>query len=267
MGKQDGAEAKDGKGAKDAAYAEALEALQVEMLKLQRDVGQKGRRVAILFEGRDAAGKGGAITRFTEHLNPRSAKVVALPKPTPVERGQWYFQRYVGELPNPGELRFFDRSWYNRAVIEPVMGFCTEAEYRVFMGQVNEFERMLVEDGIELLKFWFSISKAEQAQRFEDRRKDPLKQWKLSPVDEKAQEKWDEITKYKNAMLQETHTKKSPWVVVRGNKKKRARLESMRYVLGALAYEGKGKKDSAGNELSPDPGVVCVYDAKAEWDD
>ena len=237
-------------------YEQELEKLQMEFVKLQRSVQLEGRRVAIIIEGRDAAGKGGTIRRFIEHLNPRSARVVALPKPTEVQRGQWYFQRYTAQLPNPGEIAFFDRSWYNRAVVEPVMGFCTKQEYRVFLQQVPEFEHMLYEDNLELVKFWFSISKEVQADRFASRRNDPLKQWKISPVDEKAQENWDLYTKYKDAMFSRTHTSYSPWIIVKANDKKKARLESMRHVLSMLDYEGKDKPRT---HLSPDPDVVLRY--------
>jgi len=234
-------------------YEAELEKLQVELVRFQRDVQLQGRRVAIVFEGRDAAGKGGTIRRFIEHLNPRTARVVALPKPTEVEQGQWYFQRYVSQLPNPGEIRFFDRSWYNRAVVEPVMGFCSKPQYRMFLQQVPEFEHMLYEDGVELIKFWFSISKAEQEQRFDSRRLNPLKQWKISPVDEEAQEHWDKYTRYKEEMFSRSHTTFSPWIIVKANSKKHARLESMRYVLSHLDYEGKNK---AGTDLHPDPDIV-----------
>ena len=237
-------------------YEQELERLQIEMVKLQRSVQVEGRRIAVLFEGRDAAGKGGSIRRFTEHLNPRTARVAALPKPTEVEQGQWYFQRYVRHLPNPGEIVFFDRSWYNRAVVEPVMGFCTEQQYEVFLQQVPEFEHMLYEDGIELIKFWFSISQDVQAARFESRSKDPLKQWKLSPVDAEAQERWDIYTRYKEEMFSKTHTSYSPWVIVKANDKKKARLESMRHVLAQLPYEGK---DDPGTSLAPDPDIVLRY--------
>jgi polyphosphate kinase 2 len=234
-------------------YEQELERLQIELVKLQRDVQLRGRRIAILFEGRDAAGKGGAIRRFIEHLNPRTARVVALPKPTETERGQWYFQRYVAELPNAGEIRFFDRSWYNRAVVEPVMGFCSDDQYRLFMRQVPEFEHMLYEDGVELIKFWFSISKDEQGKRFQARKDNPLKQWKISPVDERAQERWDDYSHYKSEMFARTHTTFSPWIIVKANSKKRARLGSISYVLSQLDYEGK----SAGQDgTHPDPAVV-----------
>ena len=237
-------------------YEEELEKLQIEMVKLQRDVQLNQRRVAIIFEGRDASGKGGTIRRFIEHLNPRTARVVALNKPSEVEKGQWYFQRYSNQLPNPGEIAFFDRSWYNRAVVEPVMGFCTDRQYKIFMRQVPEYEHMLYEDGVELIKFWFSISKEIQHDRFESRRHDPLKQWKISPVDEKAQENWDTYTKYKEKMFSKTHTSFSPWIIVRSNNKKKARLESMRYVLQSLPYAGK---ENPGITLAPDPDIVMRY--------
>ena len=237
-------------------YEQELERLQIEFVKLQRAVQLEGRRVALIFEGRDAAGKGGTIRRFIEHLNPRSARVVALPKPTEVQQGQWYFQRYVEQLPNPGEIVFFDRSWYNRAVVEPVMNFCTDKQYRVFMQQVPDFEHMLYEDGVEFIKFWFSISKEVQADRFETRRSDPLKQWKISPVDERAQERWDVYTQYKDEMFSRTHTSYSPWIIVKANDKKKARLESMRYVLSTLNYEGKSEERTI---LSPDPDIVVRY--------
>jgi polyphosphate kinase 2 len=241
-------------------YEADLAKLQIELVKLQRSVQIEGRRVAILFEGRDASGKGGAIRRFIEHLNPRAARVVALPKPSEVERGQWYFQRYVAALPNAGEICFFDRSWYNRAVVEPVMGFCSKRQYQLFMQQVPEFEHMLYEDGIELIKFWFSISKDEQARRFDERRENPLKQWKLSPVDDRAQEHWDLYTRYKEEMFSRTHTTFSPWIIVRANSKKRARLESMRYVLSQLRYEGNDKPCIS---IHPDPAVVRRFHRSA----
>jgi polyphosphate kinase len=237
-------------------YEQELERLQIELVQLQRDIQINKRRVAILFEGRDAAGKGGTIRRFMEHLNPRTAKIAALSAPTDMEKGQWYFQRYQSHLPNPGEIVFFDRSWYNRAVVEPVMGFCTPRQHDLFMKQVPEFEHMLYEDGVELIKFWFSISKEVQAERFESRRHDPLKQWKLSPVDAEAQDRWDVYTKYKEEMFSKTHTSYSPWIIVRANDKKKARLESMRYVLSQLPYVGK---DQAGTKLQPDPEVVLRY--------
>ena len=237
-------------------YEQELERLQIEFVKLQRTVQLTGRRIAIIFEGRDAAGKGGTIRRFIEHLNPRSARVIALPKPSDVQKGQWYFQRYAEQLPNPGEITFFDRSWYNRAVVEPVMGFCNRRQYRIFMQQVPEFEHMLYEDGVELVKFWFSISKEVQAQRFDSRRNDPLKQWKISPVDDRAQEHWNLYTKHKEEMFSKTHTSYSPWIIVRANDKKKARLESMRYVLATLDYQDK---DEPCTSLSPDPDIVLRY--------
>ncbi len=237
-------------------YEQELQKLQIQLVKLQRDAQMNGRRIAIIYEGRDAAGKGGTIRRFIEHLNPRTARVVALPKPTELQKGQWYFQRYVEQLPNPGEIVFFDRSWYNRAVVEPVMNFCTKKQYEIFLQQVPEFEHMLYEDDLELVKFWFSISKEVQHERFESRRADPLKQWKISPVDDKAQERWDIYTRYKEAMFSRTHTTYSPWIIVKANDKKKARLESMRYVLSQFDFDGKG---GAGTDLSPDPDVVVRY--------
>lgn len=237
-------------------YEEELALLQVELVKLQRWIQSTGDRIAILFEGRDAAGKGGTIRRFTEHLNPRSLRVVALPKPTVEEQGQWYFQRYSRQLPNPGEIVFFDRSWYNRAVVEPVNGFCTDAQYETFIRQVPEFEHMLYEDGLKLIKFWFSISKGEQQRRFDSRRKNPLKQWKLSPVDNKAQDLWDDYTRYKEEMFAKTHTSFSPWIIVKANSKKRARLAAIRYVLSQFNYEGKS---SANVQLTADPNVVARF--------
>lgn len=233
-------------------YENELVQLQVELVKLQRWVQESGERIAILTEGRDAAGKGGTIRRFIEHLNPRAMRVVALPKPTDEERGQWYFQRYAKQLPNKGEIVFFDRSWYNRAVVEPVNGFCTDAEYKRFMQQVPEFEHMLNEDGMRIIKFWFSISRDEQEKRFESRRSNPLKQWKLSPIDDTAQELWDQYTEYKEDMFSKTHTSFSPWIIVRANDKKMARLESIRYVLSLFEYPNKNTKI----RLYPDPNVV-----------
>ncbi len=244
---------------KTLLYEEELRCLQVELVRLQRWVQASGKRIAILVEGRDAAGKGGTIRRFTEHLNPRAMRVVALPKPSDEERGQWYFQRYIRQLPNRGEIVFFDRSWYNRAVVEPVMGFCTKQDHQRFMQQVTEFEHMLYEDGVTLIKFWFSISKEEQFKRFEARRKNPLKQWKLSAVDEKAQELWDLYTRYKEEMFSKTHTTFSPWIIVKANDKQAARLESLRYVLNLLPYKGK---ELAGTHLMPDPNVVTRYHRK-----
>ena len=215
--------------------------LQVELLKLQAWVKETRQKVVILFEGRDAAGKGGTIKRFMEHLNPRGARVVALEKPTETERGQWYFQRYVQHLPTAGEIVLFDRSWYNRAGVERVMGFCTDMEYQEFMRQAPEFERMMVRNGIHLIKFWFSVSQQEQRRRFKERRVHPLKQWKLSPVDMASLDKWDEYTKAKEAMFFYTDTADAPWTVIKSDCKKRARLNAMRYVLHRMPY---AKKDS-----------------------
>jgi polyphosphate kinase 2 len=237
-------------------YEKELIKLQAELVDLQQWVAKHKKRVCIIFEGRDAAGKGGAIRRFAEHLNPRSMRVVALTKPTDVEKGQWYFRRYIKALPNPGEIVLFDRSWYNRAVVEPVMGFCNDEEYDKFMVQVPEFEHMLYEDGVEIIKFWFSISKDEQIKRFDARLKNPLKRWKFSPVDQKGQEYWDKYTHYKEQMFSKTHTTFSPWIIIKTNNKKEARLESIRYVLSKFEYEGKG---NAGITLLPDPNVVQRY--------
>ena len=223
--------------------------LQVELLKLQAWVKETGQRVVILFEGRDAAGKGGAIKRFMEHLNPRGARVVALEKPSEVERGQWYFQRYVQHLPTAGEIVLFDRSWYNRAGVERVMGFCSNAEYQEFMRQAPDFERHLVRSGVHLIKFWFSVSRAEQRRRFKEREVHPLKQWKLSPVDLASLDKWDDYTSAKEAMFFETDTADAPWTVIKSDCKKRARLNAMRYVLHKLPYANKAV-DSIG-KLDP----------------
>ncbi len=223
--------------------------LQVELLKLQAWVKETGARVVVLFEGRDAAGKGGAIKRFMEHLNPRGARVVALAKPTEEERGQWYFQRYVEHLPTAGEIVLFDRSWYNRAGVERVMGFCTDADYTEFMRQAPEFERMLVRQGIHLVKFWFSVSRREQRRRFREREVHPLKQWKLSPVDQASLDKWDDYTRAKEAMFFHTDTADSPWTVIKSDCKKRARLNAMRYLLHKMPY---GRKD---------PGLIGPIDS------
>jgi polyphosphate kinase len=216
--------------------------LQVELLKLQAWVKSTGLRVVILFEGRDAAGKGGTIKRMMEHLNPRGARVVALEKPTDEERGQWYFQRYVKHLPTSGEIVLFDRSWYNRAGVEHVMNFCTEEEYYDFMRQTPEFERNLVRSGIVLIKFWFSVSREEQKLRFKDRQTHPLKQWKLSPIDMASLDKWDEYSKAKENMFYHTDTPYSPWIVIKSNCKKRARLNAMKYILHQIDYDNKNVK-------------------------
>lgn len=237
-------------------YEAELAKLQSEFVDLQKWIVQHKLRVAVIFEGRDAAGKGGSIKRFKEHLNPRSSRVVALTKPTEVEKGQWYFRRYIKVLPNPGEIVFFDRSWYNRAVVEPVMDFCSKEEYEKFIVQVPEYEHLLYEDNLVIIKFWFSISKEEQKQRFDARLNNPLKRWKFSPVDMKGQDLWDKYTHYKEQMFSKTHTNFSPWIIVKTNDKKEARLESMRYVLSQFDYKGKGKSNIP---LLPDPNVIMRY--------
>jgi polyphosphate kinase 2 len=213
--------------------------LQVELLKLQAWVKDTGQRIVILFEGRDAAGKGGTIKRFMEHLNPRGARVVALEKPTDEERGEWYFQRYVKHLPTRGEIVMMDRSWYNRAGVERVMGFCSDAEYEEFMRQAPEFERHLVRSGIHLIKFWFSVSRKEQRRRFREREAHPLKQWKLSPIDMASLDKWDEYTRAKEAMFFHTDTADAPWTVIKSDCKKRARVNAMRYILHKIPYANR----------------------------
>lgn len=221
---------------KELRYEKKLERLQIELVHLQSWVIRQKERVCIVFEGRDAAGKGGAIRRITARINPRHYRVVALAKPTPDEIGQWYFQRYVERLPRPSEIVFFDRSWYNRAVVEPVNGFCTRAEYDVFMGQVNDFERMLVESGIRFIKFYFSISKKEQAARFAEIKSDPRKRWKMTPVDQRAQELWHEYTKYKKRMFEMTDTELCPWVVINANRKRAARIDAIEHILETIPY-------------------------------
>lgn len=226
--------------------------LQIELIKLQSWVKDTGQRLVLVFEGRDAAGKGGTIKRFAEHLNPRGARVVALVKPTDREQGQWYFQRYVYHLPTTGEIAFFDRSWYNRAGVERVMGFCTPTQYTEFLKQAPAFEKMLVNDGIHVVKFWFSVSRAEQLTRFTIRQIDPVRQWKLSPMDLASLDKWDAYTEAKEAMFRRTDTRHSPWTVVKSNDKKRARLEAMRHVLHRFDYPGKDHDVVR----TPDPLVV-----------
>ena len=213
--------------------------LQAELLKVQLWTQETGQKFVMLFEGRDAAGKGGTIKRFTEHLNPRSARVVALNKPTDEERGQWYFQRYVDHLPTAGEIVLYDRSWYNRAGVERVMGFCEPQEYLEFMRQTPDLERMLVRSGIRLYKYWFSVTREEQKRRFDSRAEDPLKQWKLSPIDKASLDKWDDYTEAKEAMFFYTDTADAPWTVVKSNDKKRARLACMRHFLASIDYPGK----------------------------
>jgi len=238
-------------------YREELKQLQIELIRLQKWIQDHQLRLAIIFEGRDTAGKGGAIYRFTRYLNPRAMRVVALPKPNDVEKGQWYFQRYIKELPNPGEIVFFDRSWYNRAVVEPVMGFCSKEQYELFLRQAPVFENMLLEDGVILIKFWFSINIVEQKVRIEDRIQNPLKMWKLSTVDLKAQQMWDEFTEYKNQMFLHTHRPDNPWVIVKGNDKQVARMEAMRYVLAQMDYH---EKSQAKVSFEPNPEIINVFD-------
>jgi polyphosphate kinase 2 len=220
-------------------YIEQLYLLQTELLKLQKHIYEQQLRLAILFEGRDTAGKGSAIFRFSQFLNPRDYRIVALGKPTEQERGQWYFQRYIQHLPNAGEMVFFDRSWYNRAVVEPVMGFCTPQQYERFMNQVQMLEQMLVDDGILLVKFWFSIEMEEQKERIQERLSSPLKRWKVSPVDLAAQEKWEEFTQYKEQMYQRTHTPSAPWMIVKGSDREESRIQTMKYVLSLVDYKDK----------------------------
>ncbi len=222
-------------------YEKEKHLLQIELLKVQSWVKDSGQKILVLFEGRDAAGKGGTITRFMEHLNPRAAHIVALEKPTAREQGQWYFQRYISHLPTAGEMVFFDRSWYNRAGVERVMGFCSDHEYLEFMRQTPNVERMLVNSGIKLFKFWFSVSRHEQLRRFHSRRHDLLKHWKLSPIDLKSLDKWDDYTEAKNAMFFYTNTADAPWTVIKSDDKKRARINCMRHFLHTLDYPGKDK--------------------------
>lgn len=230
-------------------YEADKSALQVELLKVQHWVQETGQKFVLLFEGRDAAGKGGTIKRFTEHLNPREARVVALNKPTDEERGQWYFQRYVKHLPTAGEIVLYDRSWYNRAGVERVMNFCAPTEYLEFMRQTPEFERMLVRSGIKLFKYWFSVTQEEQKARFASRETDPLKRWKLSPIDRASLDKWDDYTEAKEAMFFYTDTADAPWTVIRSNDKKRARLTCMRHFLSQLDYPDKDTSVAT----APDP--------------
>ena len=233
-------------------YEQKKAELQVELLKVQRWVRGSGKKIVILFEGRDAAGKGGTIKRFMEHLNPRGARVVALDKPSEVERGQWYFQRYVQHLPTAGEMVLFDRSWYNRAGVERVMGFCTGQEYLEFLRQCPELERMLVNSGILLFKFYFSVSQQEQVRRFDSRKTDPLKQWKISPVDIASLDKWPDYTHAKEAMFFYTDTADAPWTVIKSDDKKRARIASMQHFLSKLPYPDRDNEVVTG----PDPLIV-----------
>ena len=241
---------------KKAEYEREKAKLQVELLKVQRWVKETGKKVVILFEGRDAAGKGGAIKRFMEHLNPRGARVVALEKPTVAEQTQWYFQRYINHLPSAGEIVMFDRSWYNRAGVERVMGFCDPGAYLEFMRQCPEIERMLVRSGVLLFKYWFSVTQEEQRRRFESRKSDPLKQWKLSPIDQASIDKWADYTEAKEAMFFYTDTADAPWTIIKSDDKKRARLNCMRHFLSSLNYDDKDHETVG----EPDPFIVTSSD-------
>lgn len=231
-------------------YEEDLRKLQIELVKVQRWARETGARIVLVFEGRDAAGKGGTIRSFRENMNPRAARIVALSKPTEVERGQWYFQRYIAHMPTDGEIVLFDRSWYNRAGVEKVMGFCKPEETEAFLAEVPHFEAMLAKDGILVIKFWLNIGQEMQLKRFHDRRHNPLKIWKLSPIDIAALDKWDDYTEARNKMLSVTHSDAAPWVTVRSNDKRRARLNAIRYLLSRLDYDGK------------DPDVIGEIDPK-----
>ncbi|MBZ9936674.1 polyphosphate kinase 2 [Mesorhizobium sp. BR1-1-16] len=240
------------KSLKSEAYEAELIPLQIELVKLQAHVQTKGLRMALVFEGRDAAGKGGAIFAFRQYLNPRHARDVALPKPSETEAGQWYFQRYVAELPTAGEIVTFDRSWYNRAGVEPVMGFCTPAEHKAFLDQVPRFESLLVDSGLILFKFWLDIGRETQMKRFHERRHNPLKIWKLSPIDYAALDKWDDYTKARDAMLDACHAERAPWTIVLANDKRRARLNIIRQVLSSVDYPGRDMSVVG----TPDPRVL-----------
>ncbi len=242
---------------KKADYEAEKAALQVELLKVQHWVQETDQKFVLLFEGRDAAGKGGTIKRFMEHLNPRAARVVALNKPNEEERGQWFFQRYVRHLPTTGEIVLYDRSWYNRAGVERVMGFCEPNEYLEFMRQTPEFERMLTRSGIKLFKYWFSVTRDEQRSRFASRETDPLKRWKLSPIDRASLDKWDDYTEAKEAMFFYTDTADAPWTVIRSNDKKRARLNAMRHLLSQLDYPDKD------TDVVQPPDPLIVHQAEA----
>ena len=224
-------------------YEKELSKLQVELLKFQNHVKEKGLKILMIFEGRDAAGKGGTIKRITEHLNPRGARVVALEKPSDTEKSQWYFQRYVQHLPSAGEIVLFDRSWYNRSMVEPVMGFCTERQHHKFLKDAPDFEQMIVDEGIQIFKFYFSVSKEEQARRFKKRETDPLKQYKLSPVDKESQRLWDEYSLAKFMMLSATHTEAAPWTIIKSDNKKKARLNCIKHILNFVEYPNQIAKD------------------------
>lgn len=241
---------------KEEPYLEVLRKLQAELIKLQNWVRANDKKIMIVFEGRDTAGKGGVIKRITEHLNPRGARVVALGKPSNIEKGQWYFQRYVSQLPNPGEIVFFDRSWYNRAGVERVMEFCTKEEYADFLYQAPNLEQMWLSSGFMIFKFFLEITEEEQHRRLKSREVDPLKKWKLSPVDQLAMEKWDEYTEAFEKMLSRTHTPYTPWIVVKADDKKRARINIIRDILGHIDYEGKDEENVC---LLSDPEIVSIY--------
>jgi len=221
----------------EVKYIFELKRQQEELIKLQNWVIKEQQKVVILFEGRDAAGKGGAIRRITEYINPRHFRIVALNIPTNDEQKQWFFQRYINQLPKPGEIVFFDRSWYNRAVVEPVNGFCTEKEYKIFMSQVNDFEKMLIQSDTYLIKLYFSISKAQQAKRFKEIKNNPLKRWKMTPVDEKAQALWNEYSAYRKKMFESTNTKHAPWEVINANQKTNARMHAIKHILKSIPYK------------------------------
>ncbi|WP_299045523.1 polyphosphate kinase 2 [uncultured Polaribacter sp.] len=225
------------RGLRYVNYQRKLKKLQVELIRLQTWAINNNERIIVVFEGRDAAGKGGAIRRITERINPRHMRIVALPKPSKDEKSQWYFQRYVEQFPKAGEIVLFDRSWYNRAVIEPVNNFCSSEEHKIFMNQVNDFERMILESGIHLVKIYMSISKKEQAKRFADIKSDPLKQWKMTKLDEKAQDLWDQYTEYKKAMFEKTDTELSPWKIIRANRKTEARVNVINHILQRIPYD------------------------------
>lgn len=230
------------KALRTVKYEKRIEELQEELIKLQAWIAENKQKVVVVFEGRDAAGKGGAIRRIVEHLNPREYKIVALPKPTETESGQWYFQRYIHQLPQEGEMVFFDRSWYNRAVVEPVNGFCTQDEYELFMNEVNDIEKMWVNSGIYLIKIYFSITKEQQAKRFKDIINSPIKRWKYSSVDKKAQDLFDVYSEYKNKMFERTNTDWAPWKIIDANKKYKARVEAMEYILDKIPYDEKDNR-------------------------
>lgn len=236
----------------DLEYEAELKTLQIELMKLQQHMQQSGERILAIFEGRDAAGKGGTIQRIITNLNPRNARVVALTKPNETEQSQWYFQRYIEELPHAGEIVLFDRSWYNRAMVEPVMGFCTDEQNKRFLKDVPMVEELLVKDGIKLFKFYFSVSREVQKERFDSRKVDPLKQYKLSPVDNLAQEYWDQYAIRKFQMLSETNRSLSPWTIIRSDNKKMARINCMKFILSSMEYPNKLPE----NHLTPDPKII-----------